>query len=403
MRTPAILGGRPAAAQEIPINQPTLPSLEELNAPLRSILESAQVTNGRFVRELEERAEEYCGVPHAIAVSNCTAGLMLALKVLEVRRPRVVLPSFTFPATAHIVDWNRLSPKFADCEESTFNLAPDSAERLLDDQVGALLAVPIFGNPVRGAALRRLAQRRRIPILYDAAHALGAMQQGKPVSQFADVAVYSLAPTKLVAAGEGGIITVHDEELARRLRVGRNYGNPGDYDCEFAGLNARMSEIHAAFAIAGLQKLEGAIARRTELVARYRERLQALPGIGFQEVLPGDRPTFNYFAMTVEPELFGLHVAELAVALKAENIGCRRYFYPPLHQQRIYVNRPETRGEVARTDRLVERVLCLPLFTHMTREQVDRVTETVHDIQQHAAAVRTALAAPVPRSVGVGR
>ena len=328
---------------------------------------------------------------------------MLALKVLEVRRPRVVLPSFTFPATAHIVDWNRLTPKFADCEESTFNLAPDSAERLLDDQVGALLAVPIFGNPVRGAALRRLAERRRIPILYDAAHALGAQQQGKSVSQFADVAVYSLAPTKLVAAGEGGIVTVHDEELARRLRVGRNYGNPGDYDCEFAGLNARLSEVHAAFAIAGLRKLDRAIARRTELVARYRERLQSLPGIGFQEVLPGDRPTYNYFAMTVEPDLFGLHVAELAVALKAENIGCRRYFYPPLHQQRIYVTRPETRGDVARTDRLVERVLCLPLFTHMTLEQVDRVTGTVHEIQQRAAAVRAVLAAPVPRSVGVGR
>jgi len=403
MRTPAMLGGRPAAATEIPINQPTLPSLEELNAPLRSILESAQVTNGRFVRELEDRAAEYCGVPHAIAVSNCTAGLMLALKVLEVRRPRVVLPSFTFPATAHIVDWNRMTPKFADCEENTFNLAPDSAERLLDDQVGALLAVPIFGNPVRGAALRRLAQKRRIPILYDAAHAFGAQQQGKSVSHFADVAVFSLAPTKLVAAGEGGIITVHDEEVARRLKVGRNYGNPGDYDCEFAGLNARMSEVHAAFALAGLQKLDGAIARRTELVARYRERLRSLPGVGFQEILPGDRSTFNYFAMTVEPDLFGLHVSELAIALKAENIGCRRYFYPPLHRQRIYVNRPETQGEVARTDRVVERVLCLPLFTHMTMDQVDRVAETVSDIQQSAAAVRAALTAPASRSVGVGR
>jgi len=398
-----MLGGRPAAATEIPINQPTLPSLEELNAPLRSILESAQVTNGRFVRELEERAAEYCGVPHAIAVSNCTAGLMLALKVLEVRRPRVVLPSFTFPATAHIVDWNRMTPKFADCEENTFNLAPDSAGRLLDDQVGALLAVPIFGNPVRGAALRRLAQKRRIPILYDAAHALGAQQQGKSVSHFADVAVFSLAPTKLVAAGEGGIITVHDEEVARRLKVGRNYGNPGDYDCEFAGLNARMSEVHAAFALAGLQKLDGAIARRTELVARYRERLRSLPGVGFQEILPGDRSTFNYFAMTVEPDLFGLHVSELATALKAENIGCRRYFYPPLHRQRIYVNRPETQGEAARTDRVVERVLCLPLFTHMTMDQVDRVTETVSDIQQSAAAIRAALTAPASRSVGVGR
>lgn len=400
MRDLAILGGSPAAAQEIPINCPTLPTIDQVNGSMQEILQSGHITNHRFVRELEERVQEYAGVRHAIAVSSCTAGLMLGLQALEVRKPRVVVPSFTFPATAHAVTWNGLTPVFADCEEDTFNIDPSSAEALLEDDAGALVAVPIFGNPVDGTALRRIARRRRLPMMYDAAHALGARIGEKSVGHHADLTVYSLAPTKVVPAGEGGVVTTEDDELAHRLRIGRNYGNPGNYDCEFAGLNARMSEFHAVMALFGLGQLEGALRRRALLVQRYRGALQGLPGIGFQHVRPEDRSTYNYFAVTVEEEEFGLDVTELGRALAAENIGCRRYFYPPLHRQRIYAGKVTNGARLAVTDRVADRVLCLPLFTHLREADLDRVCQVVAEIHQQAPQVRRALEEPTARSVG---
>ena len=402
MRNLAILGGPPAADREIPINRPTLPTIDQVSGSIGEILESGQVTNNRFVRELEERIQEYCGAKHAIAVASCTSGLMLGLQALEVKK-KVAVPSFTFPATAHAVTWNGLEPAFADCEEDTFNISPASAADLLEEEADALIAVPIFGNPVDGAALRRAARRRRAPVMYDAAHALGAKIGDKFVGHYADLTVFSLAPTKIVPAGEGGIVTTDDDELARRLRIGRNYGNPGNYDCEFPGLNARMSEFHAVMALFGLARLDEAIDRRAELVERYRARLEEIQGLGFQSSRPGDRCTHNYFAITVEPEPFGLDVIELERSLSAENIGCRRYFYPPLHRQRIYAGKGGDESRLQVTDRIADRVLCLPLYTHLEETDVDRVCDVIAEIQQQASKVRQVLEGPILHSVGGAR
>jgi dTDP-4-amino-4,6-dideoxygalactose transaminase len=400
MRKLAILGGPSAAPERIPINQPTLPRLDQLSAPLEKILESAQVTDGRYARELEERAQEICGVKHAIAVSNCTAGLMLGIQALGLKKRRVVLPSFTFPATAHVLSWNRLEPVFADCEESTFNLDPESARKTMDEETGAIVGVPIFGNPVQGPRILRLAKRARVPVIYDAAHALGARNHDQPISTFATLSVFSLAPSKLVSAGEGGIVATDDDELARRVRVGRNYGNPGNYDCEFAGLNARMSEFHAVLGLFGLERLEMAIERRTAAVQHYRDLLGAVPGIRFQEVQPGDRCTYNYFALVLDPEAFGLTSSELLQALEAENIGSRRYFHPPLHRQRIYAGEEMHNGSLRTTDEVSNQVLCLPLFTHMETSQIEKVCEVIADIQRQAVAVRDSLTGASTRSAG---
>jgi dTDP-4-amino-4,6-dideoxygalactose transaminase len=389
--------------QEIPINQPTLPSIDEVHDSLGEVLESRQVTNHRFVRRLEDRAREYLGVKHAVAVSSCTSGLILGIQALKTQQHRVVVPSFTFPATAHAVSWNGLEPVFADCEEGTFNVAMDSLESLIDVRTGALVGVPIFGNPLRGRALRELADQHGLPVVYDAAHAIGAKEEGRGISEYADVAVYSLAPTKILPAGEGGIVTTNDEALARRLRIGRNHGNPGNYDCEFAGLNARMSEFHAVIALYGLEQLEAAIERRTALVARYRGRLADVPGLRFQEVLPGNRCTYNYLAVAVEDQDFGLDADDLAQALRAENVGCRRYFYPPMHRQRIYASSVKEPGRLSRTDSVAGQVLCLPLYSHLAYDDLDRVCDAVIGIQAQSAAVRQTLDGTNLRSAAGGR
>jgi dTDP-4-amino-4,6-dideoxygalactose transaminase len=161
-----------------------------------------------------------------------------------------------------------------------------------------------------------------------------------------------------------------------------------------------MSEFHAVMALFGLERLDAAIVRRGELVSRYRGLLEGIPGVGFQQIRDGDRCTYNYFAICVEPDRFGLDVTELAQALRAENIGCRRYFYPPMHRQRIYAGKDMDAAGLEVTDRVADRVLCLPLFTHLEFEELDLVAEVVQEIQERAPVVRETLSSPVVRSVG---
>jgi dTDP-4-amino-4,6-dideoxygalactose transaminase len=193
------------------------------------------------------------------------------------------------------------------------------------------------------------------------------------VGGFGDAEVFSLSPTKVLIAGEGGIIATNDDSLAERCRVGRDYGNPGDYDTRFVGLNARMSELHAATALASFADLEERIGQRNLLAERYRKVLDELPGITFPAVAEEDRSTYKDFTILIDPEEFGMDAAAVAAALAAEGIQTRRYYAPPVHRQRAYRWVGPANGALPQTDRAAARVLTLPLWTGMDDEQVDGV------------------------------
>ena len=387
---PAILGGPVDYPTPLPISQPTPPDLERTLAGIREVLTSHQLTNHARVREFEEKCAAYLGVEHTVAVSSCTAGLALTLHVLGVRGG-VALASFTFPATAHAVAWNGLRPVFVDCEAGSLNLDAAALEALPADDIGAVIVTYVFGNAPRWPAILEVSRRRGWVTISDAAQALGTRVGERFAGTFADAEVFSLAPTKLVYAGEGGLVATADQRLAHELRAARNYGHHGNYDCHLKGLNARLSEIHAVVALETLRNLESAIERRARLVARYRERLSELPGITFQEFLPGVRSTHNYFVMFVDSSRFGLSARELHQALQADGIVTRRYFYPPVHRQTFYrAYAPPDEARLATTVAVSEQVLCLPLFSHMVEEAVETVCRQVRRLHQHAEAVRCA-------------
>src|ERR1700677_2199390 len=196
---------------------------------VRKILHSRQLTNATFVRKFEETAAEYLNVPHCVAVSSCTAGLILAFRALDLRG-EVILPSFTFHATAHSVLWNGLRPVFADCERGTFCLDPDAIRAQLSADTAAILAVHLYGNPIAVTELEAIAAERGIPLICDAAHAFGTEFHGARVGATGVAEVFSFSPTKLLVAGEGGLVSTRDPELARRLRAARNYGDSGTAD-----------------------------------------------------------------------------------------------------------------------------------------------------------------------------
>lgn len=380
--------GSPAASlangfEDVPLTRPSVPDAKALAEEIVDVLESGTLTNGPRVREFEARVAEYIGVKHCIAVASCTAGLMLVLRAADIRGD-VVVPSFTFAATAHAVAWNGLTPLFADVDPRTLTLSPDAVRRALGVRTSAILATHTFGTPCDVEALDELARRHGLRLFFDAAHALGSLRNGVPVGGFGDAEVFSLSPTKVVIAGEGGIIATNDDVLADRCRIGRDYGNPGDYNCQFVGLNGRMSEIHAAVAIASFRDVDEHVERRNELARRYREELSGVSGIDFPQVSDADRSTYKDFTILVDSDLFGVDADVLGRALAAVGIETRRYYSPPVHAMQAYRSIGGMNGHLPVTELVASRVLTLPMWSEMRPDQVTHVVDAMLRIRRYS-------------------
>lgn len=388
---PAVLGGTAAFPERLPLVRPTIDDVPGLARRLEAILDTGILTNGPTVRELEERVAERLGVTHTVAVSSCTAGLMLTYQALSLGPGRrVLLPSFTFAASAHAVVWTGAEVDFCEVtpERGTLDVADLAAQLDLGEPVGAISATHVYGHPAEVEALDALAAERGIPVVYDAAHALGSERAGRPIGGFGAAEVFSLSPTKVVVAGEGGLVTTNDDALADALRLGRDYGNPGDYDCRFPGLNARMSELHAAVALASLDGLDAHIDRRQELVERFAQRLGDGGGLRIIWPAEADRSTWKDLTLVVDETRFGLDAATLQAALAAEGIDSRRYYHPPIHQQAAYLERWPRRRPLPASDALAADVLSPPLWSHLRDDQLDRLCAAIERLHAHASAVR---------------
>jgi dTDP-4-amino-4,6-dideoxygalactose transaminase len=386
----AILGGAPVFASKVGIVRPVLPALSELGPGVESIIGSGMVTKGRYLREFEEAVAAHLGVKHAVAVSSCTTGLMLTYQGLGLKGEAVV-PSFTFMATVSALVWAGVRPVFADVDDGTTNLSPEAAEAAITPNTTAIVAVHNFGNPAEVEALEEIARRRGLKLVFDAAHGFGAICQGKPIGLQGDANVFSLSPTKLLIAGEGGIVATNDDALADWVRLGREYGNSGNYDSAFAGINARMPEFNALLGLGSLKLLEDAARRRNEVAELYRRELGALPGIGFQRVRAGDRCSYKDFSITVDGAAFGLTRDELALALGAEGVDTRKYYDPPAHRQTAYRQFAPADRELPHTDWLAANSLSLPLWSKMDDEVVKDVCRAVTRAHRAAGEISRAL------------
>ncbi|MGH8977246.1 MAG: aminotransferase class I/II-fold pyridoxal phosphate-dependent enzyme [Acidimicrobiia bacterium] len=383
-KLPAVLGGPPSFVPPLPFARPARPPLERVWRRVKPSYDCGMLTNGPLVAELEDRVAERLGVAHVVAVSSCTSGLMLTLQALTDGRPGpVVVPSFTFSASGHAVLWNSRVPRFVECDPATFQIDLEHAAHHLDG-AAALVATHVFGAPCDPEHVAKLAQARGVPVVFDAAHAFGAGADGQPVGGFGNAEVFSLTPTKVLVAGEGGLVATNDAGLAKTLTIGRDYGNPGDYNTRFAGLNARMSEFHAAMALESLELLDDTLARRRDFADLYSELLDDVPGVRCQAVRADDVSTFKDFTIVVEPE-FGISRDDLVVALLAEGIETRNYFDPPLHRQEAYVDLESV--DLSITDMVAANVTSLPIYPDLREDDVVRVVDAIAAAQHHASQI----------------
>lgn len=386
---PAFLGGDPIFPELIPFTQPSMPALSDINLELEEIFDTGMITKGEQTIAYEKEVAAYLGVKEAIAVASCTTGLILVAQALGLKG-EVLLPSFTFFATAHALYWNRLRPVFVDCEPDTFLLSCERLEESITEETSAILAVHVFGNPVYIEELEELASKYSLRLFFDAAHGFGSSYKGKPLGSSGDAEVFSTSATKLLSTGEGGIVTTNNEQIAKKIRIGREYGHSGDYNCIFPGLNGRLTEFQALLGRKGLKSLNNNVNRRRSIVNLYQERLGYIPGLNFQRINPLGESSYNYLAILVEED-FGLTRDELFYLLSYENIPARKYFYPPLHLQESYKDFSCSRQRLEVTERICSKVLCLPIFSHMQLTMVDKICEAISRIYQYREEIKVKL------------
>jgi dTDP-4-amino-4,6-dideoxygalactose transaminase len=389
MSKPAVLGAAPRFPQRVDMVRPVLPDFADMEAPLREILATGMVTKGRFLRDFEGEVARHLGVAHAVAVSSCTTGLMLTYKALGLTG-EVIVPSFTFMASVSSLVWAGLRPVFVDVRRETTNIDPAAVEAAITPETSAIVGVHNFGVPAEIDALEHIAQERGLKLIFDAAHGFGCRYRGQPIGKQGHGQVFSLSPTKLLIAGEGGIVATEDADVAEKVRIGREYGNSGAYDSAFAGINARMPETSAVMGLRSLRQLERAAARRNETAALFRARLEKLSGIEFQVVADGCQSSYKDLSITVDPEAFGVDRDQLGQALAAENIDTRKYYDPPVHQHTAYRHFYDGRP-LPNTLALSRRSLSLPIWSAMDDSIVVGICEAIERVHQHAEAVRKAV------------
>jgi len=359
----------------IHVTRSLLPPLEAYVEKLESVWESGQLTNdGPLLRELERGLEERLGVPHGVAVANGTLGLQLACAGLE-PGSEVLLSPLSFVASVTALQWRGLEPVFADIHPERLTLDPERCAEKVGPRTRAILATHVYGLPCDVDGLGALARQEGLELIFDASHAFGCRYRGRPLASYGDASVMSLHAAKILHCAEGGFIATSNSELARRSRIQRNFGFDGFDSFELVGINAKLSELHAAMGLCLLPLVDAAIRARKLRFERYLRLLGSLRHRVRLPTLP-EGLDYNYAYLPVllesEDDLIGAWRA-----LVHAGVFARRYFHPALNTLPTLAS-GSTRARAAPiAESVCPRLLCLPLYDSLPLRDVDRIAETL--------------------------
>jgi dTDP-4-amino-4,6-dideoxygalactose transaminase len=388
----AIFGHAPAFEKPLHVGRPNLPDKRAILARIADVLDSGWLTNGGpCVVEFERRVAAEAGVKHCIATSNGTAALELTVQGLGIAG-EVIVPAYTFIATAHALAWHGLRPVFCDVDAATHTLDPEHAARLIGPQTSAILGVHLWGRACNVAALSTIARDRGIPLLFDAAHAFGCTYQGRSIGGFGTCETFSFHATKFVHCAEGGAVVTNDDRLAERIRLLRNFGIAGHDRVTSIGTNAKMSELSAAVGLTSIDNMATIVAINRQNYNAYHRCLRALPGLTFPPCDGRETSNYQYVVVEVDERTAGLTRDELLAVLSAENVLARRYFYPGCHRTAPYAADATIAARpLPVTERLAESVLALPTGLQLDESAIMRIGAIVSEAIEHAAAIRRQL------------
>ena len=344
--------------------------------------------NGPLVQEFEQRTAVFLGVKHCICVCNATIGLELTIRALGLRG-EVIVPSYTFIATAHALQWQEITPVFADIDPATHNLDPARIERHITPRTTAILGTHVWGRPCSVGALSEIAERRGLKLMFDAAHAFGCSHQGQMIGGFGLAEVFSFHATKFLNSFEGGAITTNNNELAAKIRLMTNFGFSGYDNVIYIGTNGKMTEVSAAMGLTNLEGIEDLVAVNRRNYEAYRTGLADIPGLALMPFDPAERCNYQYVVVEVEEARAGLTRDQLVQVLQAENVLARKYFWPGCHRMEPYRSLfPNHDLLLPNTERVAARIIVLPTGQQMSAKDISTICGITRTACRHFQEVR---------------
>ena len=384
----AVFGGSPAFSDKLHVGRPNIGDRQRFLERTNDILDRRWLTNsGKYIQEFERLISEMIGVKHCIAMCNGTIALEIAIRALGLSG-EVIVPSMTFIATAHALQWQEITPAFCDIDRKTYNLDPNRVEKMITPRTTGIIGVHLFGHPCDTEALGEIANRHNLKLLYDAAHAFGCSYKGRMIGNFGDAEMFSFLATKFFNTFEGGAIVTNDDGLAAKIRLMKNFGFAGYDNVIYIGTNGKMSEVSAAMGLTGLESLQDFIDVNHRNYKKYRNELEGISGIELMCYDETERCNYQYIILEVDEQTTGVSRDQLVDILHAENVLARRYFYPGCHNMEPYRSYfPHAGVLLPETERVVHRVMALPTGTGVSEKEIETICGIIRLVSRNGREI----------------
>lgn len=388
----AIFGKAPAFDKKMHVGCPNIGNRKDLLKRINDILDTKWLTNnGPYVQELEKRIARFTGARHCIATCNGTVALEIAIRALGLTG-EVILPSMTFVATAHALQWQEITPVFCDVSPGTYTIDPRQAKELITSKTTGILGVHVWGRVCDIEELSEMAKGHKIKLLFDAAHAFGCSYNGNMIGSFGDAEVFSFHATKFVNTLEGGAIVTNNDELSQKIRLMKNFGFSGYDNVIYLGTNGKMNELSAAMGLTSMEGMDGFISKNLENYRLYQKELADTPGIKLIDYNEKERCNYQYIVAEADKERTGISRDDIVDILWAENILARRYFYPGCHRMEPYCSQERNAGlKLNITEHLLDRVMQLPTGISVGRDEIRRICQVIKLVTLHGDEISNRL------------
>lgn len=390
----AIFGGHPAFDEKLHVGRPNIGDRQRFFERVNNILDRRWLTNlGPYVQEFERKVAERLGVKHCVTSCNGTMALGVAVRAAGLKG-EVIIPSFTFVATAHALQWQGITPVFCDIDPKTHNLDPIRVREMITPSTTGIIGVHMWGRPCNIDALTEIARQHHLTLMFDAAFTFGCSYQGRMIGNFGQAEALSFHATKFFNTFEGGAVVTNDDDLAARVRLMTNFGFAGYDKVVQLGTNGKMSEVSAAMGLTSLESLDEFVAVNRRNYHQYRQGLSDLPGVHLIHYDEDEQCNYQYIILEIDQDTSQLSRDQLQDVLRAENVLARRYFYPGCHRMEPYRSSfPHGGPMLPHTDWLSGRVLALPTGTAVGGDDIHQICEIVRFAIMHGHEVRRRLEA----------
>jgi len=339
--------------------------------------------NGPLVQQFERQICDLLGVKHTVAMCNATVALEIASKALDLNG-EVILPSYTFIATAHALQWQGITPVFVDLHPATHNLDPSKIEQLITPRTTGIVGVHVWGRACDTDAIESIAQKHNLRVMYDASHGFGCSVGGRMIGGFGSCEIFSFHATKFINSFEGGAVTTNDDALAEKLRLMRNFGFKGFDNVVYLGINGKMSEVCAAMGLTNLESIDDIVEINKRNYLCYCKLLNGVPGISLICYDAVEKNNFQYVVIEMDPALCACTRDELVDTLHTNSVIARKYFWPGCHRMEPYcTTHPETWTRLGETERVAAQVIVLPTGETVDDAAINRVCEIIKRVSTY--------------------